>query len=198
MAFDPTNASVISNVVAGTGVTITHSQVSGVDTFTADIDQTWLATYLATNVGGSLPLSTADEARLAAVEAAVGITSSSSTTTTPATSGTTGTTTIAPSMTNSSLAVDATITYELFGIDGTGIASETLFISSGSSASAIAWGLYANIQKNATMSKYIQSLSVSSSVLTVEWKTANVGSTFTVTVDSSDAGDGVGFTVTDY
>ena len=207
MAFDPNNASLISNVVAGTGVTITHSQVSGVDTFTAQIDQTWLANYITTNVGGSLTLSAADEARIAALEAAVGTGASADSdgsglvqgqpaTTTPV--GENGTTSIIAAMSGSTLANDITITYTLKSFDGTLLGAETLFIAAGNFPNSIAWALWANARRNAAMNKSWDLIEVTDDNVVITWKTTHQGSTIVITVDSSNAADAVSFTVTDY
>lgn len=208
MAFDPNNASIISNVVAGTGVTVTHTQVGGVDTFTAQIDQTWLSNYITTNVGGSLTLSAADEARIAALEAAIGTAAPSTdsdgsglvegapATSTPA--GTNGTTTIGASMTNASLSDDATITYKLIGIDGNALAEEGLFIADGNTPNSIAWGLWANLSRNSAMNKIWDIIEVTDDLVVITWKPPHIGSTMKVTINTSNAADGLGFTVSDY
>ena len=204
MAFDPTNASIISNVVAGTGVTITHTQVSGVDTFTAEIDQSWLSNYITTNVGGSLTLSAADEARIAALEAAVGVAADSdgsglSAPALPSTPvGENGTTSITAVMDGSSLSQPANITYQLQSFDGTLLGAETLVIGDGNTPNTIAWALWANAGRNAAMNRTWDSITVTDNSLVIKWKTTHQGSSIVITVNSTDAADNLSFTITDY
>ena len=202
MAFDPNSAGLSTNVVAGDGVTVAHSTVNGVDTFTAQIDQTWLSNYITTNVGGSLTLSAADEARIAALEAALGTTPAP---TTPAPlpetpTGTTGTTSILATMTDATngLSTTASFTYKLVGIDGAYIATETLNVSDKSTPYTMAWALWANIRGSVQMSKYFTEIAVTDNQCVITWKDSALGSTFEFTSVTSDAADNLQFTVTDY
>lgn len=201
MAFDPNSAGLSTNVVAGDGVTVAHSTVNGVDTFTAQIDQTWLSNYITTNVGGSLTLSAADEARIAALEAALGTTPSTPDSELPETqSGTTGTTSILATMTDATngLSANATFTYKLVGIDGAYIASETLNVSNNGTPYTLAWALWANIRGSVQMSKYFTEIAVTDNQCIITWKDSALGSTFEFTSVTTDAADNLQFTVTDY
>ena len=206
MAFDRNNAALSTNVVAGDGVTVTHSTVNGVDTFTAKINESWLSNYITTNVGGSLTLSAADEARIAALEAAIGTTpapsvdSDTGSAGTPAPTGTTGTTGILATMTDETngLSATSTFTYKLVGIDGAYIATETLTVSNGSTPYALAWSLWSNIRGSVTMSKYFTNIAVTDNQCVITWKESALGSTFEFTSVSSPAADNLAFTVTDY
>lgn len=201
--FDSENVSLVTRIEAGDGVAITHRTNSdGESVFTASIDSTYIANLITTNAGGTLSLSAADEARLAAVEAKLGITTSSGGTITPSTSGTAGTTDVSCTVNGSAggatnAATQVQLTYSVVGIDGTTLISESLSAAGGSTANVLELGLYSQIRRNSGMLKYLTP-SYTNGKIVLTWATSQVGSTFKVVVTQKNANDTITFTVTDY
>jgi hypothetical protein len=199
--YDSENISLVTRIEAGTGVTVTHATNSeGENVWTAQIDQTWLTNWVNANSAGALKLNDSDEARLRAVEDALGIVPEPSTPPAPSVpSGATGTTEVTVSGAVSVLTDDITMTYSLTGLDGTNLVSETLQGTDGATPTQVLMAIYSQMKRNNGMLRFMTpTYDFTNSKLVLTWNDANVGSTFTYSIAAQGAGDNIVFTATDY
>lgn len=201
--FDSENIPLSTRIEAGTGVAVTYSVNSdGEGVYKASIDSDYLVNLITTNAGGTLTLNTTDEARLAAVEAKLGLNQAPAPAPTPAPTGTAGTTEINVSVNGSDTGLtngstQVALTYSLVGIDGTTLVSENLTASGGAAAIMFELAIVAQMKRNNAMLKYMTPSYVDGKVV-LTWKAAQVGATFKVTITAKHADDDIVFTVTDY
>jgi len=201
--FDSENNSLVTRVEAGSGVIITYrTNAEGENVFVASVDSDYIASLVTVNAGGTLTLSPTDEARLAAVEARLGVQAPDpAPAPTPAT-GVTGTTEVNISVNGSDTGTtDAStpteLTYSLVAADGTTLVSENLRASGGAAAFIFELGMYTQMNRNTAMGLHVTP-SYADGKLVLTWKAGHEGSTFAVTITSKHADDDIVFTITDY
>ena len=199
--FDSENTPLVTRFEAGDGVLVTYSTNSdGEGVYKAELDSTWLSALITSNQSGALTLSAADEARIVALEAAIGIVLSDEPEPEPApvATGTTGTTEVLPSTGGQALLDDLTITYSLVSFDGTVLVSETSFLTEGNDQTTLAIGMYAQMTRNNAMLRYMTPSYTDGKVI-LTWNPEQLGSTIRVNIDIiNTAVDTVTYTVTDY
>lgn len=201
--YDSENISLVTRIEAGTGVVITYKTNSDDDdVFVASIDSDYLVNLITANAGGTLTLSPADEARLAAVEARLGVEPVVVPTPTPAPTGTTGTTEINIQVNGSdtgatNASVVTAMTYSIVGADGTVLASENLTASGGSPANIFEIGIVSQMRRNGAMTKRMTPTYVDGKII-LTWNEAQQGSTFKVDITNKHADDTIVFDITDY
>ena len=186
MPINRETSKLITDIVDGTGITSTVDQSGTADEFTIAVDQTWLQNFLNANVQAT-PLTTADEARVAALEALVGVT------TTPASSAGSPTTKYVTMTGTPSTAVG--LTWNIVTGDGLTIVSKSITAATGATAATVLKTLARSIETSSTAMKYIDTVAYSSTNSRVDFafKTANPTHTLTIT---SVTGTGVSFSVT--
>lgn len=201
--YDSENSPLSTRIEAGTGVAITYSTNSdGEGVYVASIDSDYLVSLVTVNAGGTLTLNATDEARLAAVEAKLGISGTSTTPTPSASSGTAGTTEVDIEVNGSingetTAGTSTTITYSIVAIDGTTLITESMTASGGSSATVLELGIFGQMKRNAGITKRVTPTYVDGKLI-LTWTEDQVGSTFKTEITSKHANDTITVAITDY
>lgn len=201
--FDSENNSLVTRIEASAGVLVSHSTNSeGENVYTVSINSDYIASLVTANAGGTLTLSAADEARLAAVEARLGIKEETPTPSTPAATGVTGTTEVNVSVNGSdtgttNASTQTELTYSLVSADGTTLVSENLRASGGAAANIFELGIYSQMNRNTAMRLHVTPSYVDGK-LVLTWKDGHEGSTFAVTITNKHADDDIIFRITNY
>lgn len=201
--YDSENIPLNTRIEAGTGVAVAYSSNSdGEGVFKASIDSDYLVNLITANAGGTLTLNPTDEARIAALEARLGVAPVATPTPTPAPTGTAGTTEVNISINGSDTGTTdpgtvTALTYSLVGADGTVLTSENLTASGGAAANVFELAIYSQMRRNTSMTKRVTP-SYADGKLILTWDAAQVGSTFAVNITNKHAGDTIVFDITDY
>ena len=186
MPLNKEQITLVTDIVGSAGVTASVDQSNGADDWSLTIDQTWLQAYLDANVAAT-PLTAEDEARIAALELLVGVT------TTPASSSG-GVTTKFVTMTGTpSTAVG--LTWNIVTGDGLTIVSKTISVADGASASTVLRSIARSIETSSSAMKYIDTVSYSSANSRVDFAFKSANPTHTLTI-TSVTGTGISFSVT--
>ena len=201
--FDSENISLVTRLEAGAGVAVTYKTNSdGESIWVASVDSDYLVNIVRTNAGGTLSLSPTDEARIAALEAAVGVAASTPTPAPTVPTGVAGTTEINITINGSDTGTTdsgtvTALTYSLVGADGTVLTSENLTASGGAAANIFELGIVSQMRRNTSMTKRVTPDYVDGKIV-LTWDSAQVGSTFAVNITNVHADDTIVFDITDY
>ena len=198
--YDSENIPLATRIQAGDGVTISHATNSdGEAIWTAQVDQTWLTSWVNANSAGALKLNDSDEARIRALETKLGIEPAETPTPPAVTSGEAGTTEITVSADVATMTAQSTFDYGLVGVDGTEVISATMIASNAATPTQILMALYSQMKRNNGMLSFMTpTYDFDNDKLILTWKEGNVGSSFTYSIVSQGTGDNLAFTVTDY
>lgn len=201
--YDSESISLVTRMEAGPGVAITYRTNSeGEGVYVASVDSDYLVSLITANAGGTLTLNPTDEARLAAVEARLGVQTPDPTPPAPVPTGTAGTTDINITINGSDtgktdLGTVTRLTYSLVAADGTVLISENMTASGGAAANIFELGIFSQMRRNGGMMKRVTP-SYADGKLVLTWEPDQVGSTFKVDITDKHAGDDIVFTITDY
>ena len=201
--YDSENISLVTRIEAGTGVVVTYrSNSDGEGVYVASVDSDYLVSLVTVNAGGTLTLNATDEARIAALEARIGIETTPAPAPTPAPTGTAGTTEVNVTINGSETgttdsSVVTRFTYSLVAQDGTVLISENSTASGGAAANIIELAIYSQMRRNGGMTKRVTP-SYADGKLVLTWQPDQVGSTFKVDITSKHADDNIVFNITDY
>jgi hypothetical protein len=198
--FDSENVSLVTRIEAGDGVVVSfRTNSDGENVYTASVDQAWLGTWINSNASSALTLNATDEARILALETKLGITTTTTPTPTVPTAGTSGTTEVVASASGATLTGELVMIYNIVGIDGTAVVSETFKGSAGMTPGSVVLAMYAQMKRNSATNLYLTpTADAATGKLTVTWKDSAVGSTISYNVASQGAGDNFQLIVTDY
>lgn len=198
--YDSENIPLATRIEAGAGVTISHATNSDGDAvWTAQVDETWLLSWVNANSAGALKLNDSDEARLRAVEDALGIVPEPVTPPETPPTGTAGTTEVTVSADVAITTGDIIMNYGFVGIDGTTVIDANMTGTDGATPRTVLMAIYSQIKRNNGMLKYATpSYDFDSDKLILTWTEAGAGFSFTYSITSQGAGDNLSFTATDY
>lgn len=225
--FDSESISLVTRIESGPGIIITHTNNSeGDEVWMATLDSDYVANIVKNNSLDVLALSPTDEARLAAVEAAIGIVLSDPPVVVADSDGSglvEGAATV-PNGTDpvffdgvtytvgdgvafinvdfgtgiTTLSADMTITLEVRDQSPVPMTTETVTFSAGSTAEEVELALFTIMNANKTITKMRRKLEHVDGWIVFDWAQANAGSSISITVDSSASADGVVWTVVNY
>lgn len=198
--FDSENISLVTRIEAGDGVTVTwRTNSDGENVYVAKVDQPWLTSYIQTYVGSTLtlPLSDADEARIAALEALLGQTAATEEPASTVPSASTGVTTIDLTIQNPTLVSTLGVTVKIKGIDGTVVCSIPASVNAGATSTEVLQMIYLILNRS-TAAKKFANFSFDSGQVVVEWIASGNGNTIEVEITAMNPiNDNAVFTVTD-
>jgi len=189
MPINREQSKLITDIIDGTGITSTVDQSGTADEFTLSVDTAWLQAWVNANVAAT-PLTDSDAARLSAIEALVGITTSTS----GFTSG--GTANKFITVSDQVLTADLTFTWNIVTGDGIVIYSKTVKVGSGATREAIYKLLVRSIVGSVEGSKYISTATYSEANNRVDFAFNEAYPTATLTITNVTTTDSVTFSVT--
>jgi hypothetical protein len=178
--------SLITDITGAAGITADVDQTGGADAWSITVDQTWLQSYLDANVSAT-PLTTADEARVAALEALVGVTTVAS--------GSSGAVTSKYVTMTGTPSTAVGLTWNIVTGDGLTIISKTVSVADGASAATVLRSIARSIETSSSAMKYIDTVSYSSANSRVDFAFTSANPTHTLTF-TSVTGTGISFSVT--
>lgn len=184
--WDSDNIPLVTRIVAGDGITLSYVKNSDNEAvWTASVDETWLSTNIQSSFDSDALV------RISAIEAKLGIGSTSAPTTTPST---TAGSTVVISAAASPLTVDTAITWNIQGVDRDNIVTRTVVLSAGTLVETGLRMIARSVTSNAMASKYINGFTTQARTGTIVWNSGFEDFAFSISAASTV--DNVTFTVT--
>lgn len=227
--FDSESISLVTRIESGPGIIVTHVNNSeGDEVWFVSLDSDYVAEIVKNNSLDVLALSPTDEARLAAVEAALGLNQAPSGDPTPVAdsdgSGLVEGASDVPNGTDpvnfdgetyvtgsgvafinvdfgtgvSTLSQNMTITLNVYDQSSTIMTTETVTFSAGSTENEVELALYSIMNANKTITRMRRKLAHVDGWIVFDWASSNDGSWIEIILDSSASVDGVVWTVVNY